>query len=142
MEDEVEEPPSDDLRSGMGVVNATETSAGDETSLQQRRAARKKAFNNLAAGKSNEDSPCFDTSKEYTFEFFQHLLELTEPDDFKINMSRVKVGLAKSLNGQPLQIMSARQTKGSSSDLSHLWSFDLWHQALYPYAQAALNKES
>ena len=143
MEDDVEEPPSDDPRSAMSVVDAIHVAAGTSSSVAQRRHARKKAFNRLVSSSSSHGLPCFDTSKEYTFEFYQHLLELTEPDDFKINMSRVKVGLAKSLNGQPIQIMSARRQFGgldsdtSRSCLSYLWCFDLWHQALYPYAQAA-----
>jgi len=143
MEEDVEEPPSDDTRSAMAMVEATKAAAGT-SSIAQRRQARKKAFNQLAAAKNDDDGPCFDTSKEYTFEFFQHLLELTDPDDFKINMSRVKVGLAKSLNGQPIQIMSAARCTddGNNSSLSYLWSFDLWHQALYPYAQAALKTGS
>lgn len=146
MEDDVEEPPSDDPRSVMMTVDATNVSAGaSSSSITQRRQARKKAFNRLVSTKNDTDGPCFDTSREYTFEFFQHLLELTDPDDFKINMSRVKVGLAKSLDGQPLKIMSAARfaddginKRSGDGRLSYLWNFDLWHQALYPLAQAAL----
>lgn len=148
MEDDVEEPPSDDIRSVMAIVSASHVAAGATSAINQRRQARKRAFNQLVSSSSShkpeDPSPCFDTSKEYTFEFYQHMLELTEPDDFKINMGRIQVGLAKPLNGQPIQIMSARRLSegldGSSrrSSLSYLWCFDLWHQALYPYAKAAL----
>lgn len=141
MEEEVEEPPSDDPLSVMPTVNAAFAAAGRDTSLAQRRAARKKFFNQVAAQKAA--APVFDTEKEYTFEFFQHLLLLTDPDDFKINVgtSRVQVGLARSLNGQPIKIMAARrqaEATTTSKIMDVLWSFDLWHQALYPYAKAAL----
>lgn len=154
MEEDVEEPPSDHPHSVMPTVvaaaHASSAFAGPASSLPQRRAARKKAFNRVAATKAAE--PCFDPDKEYTFEFFQHLLLLTDPDDFKINMGTshscsLQVGLARPLNGQPIKILSARRPLRGSDDNATtttaaqqqvLWSFDVWHQALYPYATAAL----
>jgi Protein of unknown function (DUF1769) len=143
MEDEVEEPPSDDPCSVMSTVHAVSAAktagSSGSSSLAHRRAARKKAFNHVAAVHAAE--PVFDTNKEYTFEFFQHLLLLTHPDDFKINMgSRVQVGLARSLDGQPIKILSARKCPDHS--MQALWSFDLWHQALYPYAKAAWDEKT
>lgn len=39
--------------------------------------------------------------------------------------------------------MAARKTPDAEDLLSSgvLWSFDLWHQALYPYAEKAENKK-
>ena len=114
LEDDVEEPPADHPHSIMcTVAEQQHQSSSSSSSVTQRRQARKKAFNQVAAHKASE--PVFDTSKEYTFEFFQHLLELTDADDFKINMARSKVGLARALNGQPIRIMGARRRNASSA---------------------------
>ena len=131
MEEEVEEPPSDAETSVMGTVDASDRAAGPDTSIPWRRAARKKTFNHVAAEKAV--APTFDTFKEYTFEFYQHLLLLSEPEDFKINMGAMQVGLTRPLNGQPIKIFAAQR----SNDLlkSAIWSFDIWHQSLYKYAK-------
>jgi Protein of unknown function (DUF1769) len=151
MEDDVEEPSSDDPSSViMALPLPMKGIHGSPGTVAQRRAVRKKAFNRLAANGSVE--PVFDTNKEYTFEFYQHLLLLSEPDDFKIDMGHhIHVGLARSLNGQPIKILGTRMQRsslasGETSELNGnrmaqvLWSFDLWHQALYPYAVSALEK--
>jgi hypothetical protein len=145
MEDEVEEPSATDSTSVMQMVAASNSMAAshipikDHKAVTHRRNDRKKVFNNMKA--HGERGPIFDTGKEYTFEFFQHMLLLNDPEDFKIDMGRVKVGLAKSLAGQPIKILAARQDR-ISTDLQPLWSFDIWHSALYPYAQAALKHEN
>lgn len=145
MEDDVEEPVSNNATSVMMTlpVDMTVGLGGNHRTIVQRRAARKKAFNRLAANKSAE--PTFDVSKEYTFEFYQHLLLLTEPDDFKIDMGHnIQIGLARSLNGQPIKILAARKSRTSCDSCSGienvLWSFDLWHEALYPLAIALHDK--
>ena len=141
MEDDVEEPPSDDPLSVMANLPVAATKhvrAGPTTTIVQRRAARKKAFNRLAAAGDCEHM--FNVNKEYTFEFYQHLLLLSEPDDFKINMGHnLQFGLKNALNGQPIKILAARRQpkhsltdkNGKSSIAEVLWSFDLWHQSLY-----------
>ena len=65
--------------------------------------ARKKVFNALAAKKSSELQ--FLTSEdntEYTFEFYQHLIDFGE--EMALDLGRVggKVGLAQATDGQPL----------------------------------------
>lgn len=101
MEEEVEEPPSDDPSSVMSVVQGEQTAPqAAQPSITQRRNARKKGFNALTAAGTADPSCCFDMEKEYTFEFFQHLLLLTEPRDLNIDMGRFHVGLAQPLNGR------------------------------------------
>lgn len=139
MEDDVEEPPSDDPSSVMATLpSAMRNARSGSTTIVQRRATRKKAFNRLAAAGDYEH--VFDVNKEYTFEFFQHLLLLSEPDEFKINMGHnIQIGLTKALNGQPIKILAARRrakhglpdNNANSSIAEVLWSFDLWHQSLY-----------
>jgi Protein of unknown function (DUF1769) len=146
MEDDVEEPLINDSTSVMIVLpTSMKVCLGEhQRTVVQRRSARKKAFNRLAANKISE--PTFDMGKEYTFEFYQHLLLLTEPDDFKIDMGHnIQIGLARSLNGQPIKILAARKSRfphDSCSGIDQvLWSFDLWHEALYPLA-VALNENT
>jgi Protein of unknown function (DUF1769) len=147
MEEDVEEPAPNDSTSVMTAVPiAIKGGLGEnQRTVVQRRALRKKAFNRLAANKSGE--PIFDVNKEYTFEFYQHLLLLTEPDDFKIDMGHnIQISLARSLNGQPIKILAARRSRLSCDSCSGLdqvlWSFDLWHEALYPFAAAFSENET
>jgi hypothetical protein len=80
-------------------------------------------------------------SKQYTFEFYQHLLDFG-PDGLAMDLGRPvgKVGLAKVTNGQPLKLMSAWQCP-ETGRLDALWSFDIWHESLYLYAQKAAKEE-
>ena len=89
-----------------------------------------------SSGSTSSSSVQFDVSKEYTFEFYQHLLDFG-PDGLALDMGWPvgKVGMAKVTNGQPLKIMSAWQNPTDKQRLEALWSFDLWHESLYPYAQ-------
>jgi Protein of unknown function (DUF1769) len=128
MEEELEEPLGNHPESAMSTILALPM-VGPQT-VEQRRASRKRAFNRLTATRAMD--PVFDTSKEYTFEFFQHMLSLTETDDLKLRVAgRFRLGLANALNGQPLKILSVQRTRTASNVL---WSFDLWHQSLYPLA--------
>jgi hypothetical protein len=134
MEDPIEEPHTRDVSSILqAVVGATQENS---SSVSSRMKNRKKVFNKLAASRASD--PLFDLDKEYTFEFYQHLLLFNEQDDLQLEMSRPigNVGLSQALNGQPLKFMSAHK-KGGSEELEFLWSFDLWHSALYGYAHVA-----
>jgi hypothetical protein len=140
MEDGVEEPPSVDATSLMLDVKRELNMAVSDTtksSVTTRMKARKKAYNSVAANK--QDKPLFSLDKEYTFEFYQHLLDFS--DELAIDMGRPigKVGLAQATDGQPLKFMSAHQAK--SGELNSLWSFDIWHESLFPYAELALEGE-
>lgn len=45
------------------------------------------------------------------------------------------VPLAQAMDGQPLKILAAyRQNEGNHEELDTLWSFDIFHESLYPYA--------
>lgn len=141
MEDEVEEPSAADPTSLLQAVPQASHYDSSHKSVAARTKMRKTVFNHLAAKKAKE--PNFDPEKEYTFEFFQHLLIFDELDELKVDMGRVvgKVGLAKALNGQPLKFMAAHKHP-ETSKLTYLWSFDLWHSSLYDYAQAALDNQT
>jgi hypothetical protein len=138
MEDAVEEPPSVEAKS---VLTAISDDLGvyvpdtTNSSVAGRMKARKKIFNALAAKKSSE--PRFLTDAEYVFEFYQHLLDFGE--EMAVDLGRVggKVGLAQATDGQPLKIMAAYQDH-DSQELDTLWSFDIWHESLYPYAEMAI----
>jgi hypothetical protein len=141
MEDEVEEPSAADPTSLLQAVPQASHYDSSHKSVAARTTMRKMVFNHLAVKKATE--PTFDLEKEYTFEFFQHLLIFDEEDELKVDMGRVvgKVGLAKPLNGQPLKFMGAHKHP-ETSKLTSLWSFDLWHSSLYGYAQAALENQT
>ncbi|KAL3940699.1 MAG: hypothetical protein SGARI_000872 [Bacillariaceae sp.] len=136
METGIEEPASTDATSVMSKVSNDIVAVPDTTtaSVGSRMKARKKVFNTLTAKDAME--PRFDTDKEYTFEFYQHLLDFG--DELAVDMGRIggKVGLAAPTDGQPLKVMGAYRNPDTHS-LEDLWSFDLWHASLYPYAKAA-----
>jgi Protein of unknown function (DUF1769) len=140
LETEIEEPGSlaensvmSCLSNDVGVVVPDTT----DSSLAGRMKARKKVFNTLAAKQSMK--PTFDTTKEYCFEFYQHLLDFGE--ELAVDMGRVggKVGLAQATDGQPLKILAAYKN-AEKNELDTLWSFDIWHESLYPLAAAAGRK--
>ena len=141
LEDEVEESPSTQPTS---VLPLAQQALGvsrppNATSLSARCKARKRAFNQLAARR--DTSLKFDTSKEYTFEFCQHLLDFGD-DGLAVDMGHPigKVGVSRAADGQPLKLMSAHKDP-KTGELDTLWSFDIWHASLYPYAEAALATE-
>lgn len=140
LENEVEELPSTDPASllplaqkALGVTTGLDTTSH---STAARMKARKHAFNQLAARK--DKTLTFDTSKQYTFEFYQHLLDFGD-EGLAIDMGQPigKVGLSRPLDGQPIKFMSAHKDP-LTGKLDTLWSFDIWHASLYPYAETAL----
>jgi hypothetical protein len=114
-------------------------SSYDLANETNRRTIRKKAFNSLVgATQSDDDVPMFDMGKEYTFEFYQHLLILADPDDIKLSVAGVNLGISKLLNGQPIQILAGHKDP-ATGEVEPFWSFEIWHQALYPLAHATLS---
>jgi len=136
MEDYIEEPSASDMAS---LLQTLEKNVSDDKSsaVSTRMKARKRAFNHIAAKHAPE--PVFDLQKEYTFEFYQHLLLFTE-DELQVELGRAigNIGLAQPLNGQPIKFMGAHKHP-ETSELSSLWSFELWHESLYGSAQQALD---
>merc|ERR1719310_877283 len=110
----------------------------DSDGVAARIKGRKRAFDKLHADRST--GPTFDTEKEYTFEFFQHLILF---DEFALGFPRPvgKAAIAPMLNGQPLKFVAAHQRTGDGmgDEFRWLWSFDIWHESLY---QTALEHES
>mmetsp|Transcript_1611 Transcript_1611/g.3451 ORF Transcript_1611/g.3451 Transcript_1611/m.3451 type:complete len:463 (-) Transcript_1611:32-1420(-) len=107
---------------------------GTSKSVQSRIKARKKAFDKNYARR--QKTPYFDTSKEYTFEFFQHLLHF---DDFSVDLGKVggKHRLAGVLHGLPLKCMAARyDPRRDDRRPEYLWNFDIWHESCYDDAIA------
>jgi hypothetical protein len=51
------------------------------------------------------------------------------------------VQLAPITDGQPIKFMAAHKDP-ENGQLDELWSFDIWHESLYPYAQAAAGEET
>ena len=97
-----------------------------ETDIKARIKARKKAFDRNFARKDMKAK--FDPGKEYTFEFFQHLIHF---NDFSVDLGvagRYKLGGV--LNGQPLKCMAARYYTDDVDQLEFLWAFDIWHECL------------
>lgn len=141
IEDELEEShmseSSSVLSSAYKVLGITAQGPDQapKASIAARMKTRKRLFNNLTAKKDTNVK--FDVSKLYTFEFYQHLLDFGE-GGLAVDMGRPigKVGIAKATDGQPLKFMSAYQCPDTGV-LDSLWSFDIWHASLYPYAQAA-----
>jgi hypothetical protein len=133
IEDDVEEPSAESSMSVMKHVHGSK----DAGSVAKRQKVRKKAYNHIFASKAEE--PCFQLDMEYTFEFYQHLLLFD--DSLAIDMGRIgHVDLAPVTNGQPIKFMSAHKDS-NTGELDMLWSFDIWHESLYSYAQAAEGEE-
>jgi hypothetical protein len=65
----------------------------------------------------------FDTDSIYTFDFYQNLLDV---GTYSLDLGFKKIGLAKFLDGQPIQVMS------KTSDGRYLWNFQVWHEKLLP----------
>lgn len=137
---DLEEPPSLEPNSALSALDAGSElgiTIPDTTSysLTNRSLARKKVFNALCAKRSPE--PQFDTNKVYTFEFYQHLLDFG--DELAVDMGRIggMVPLAQAMDGQPLKVMAAYRSSEIKQELDSLWSFDIFHESLYSYAQMA-----
>ena len=123
----LEEPPAGDPSSLVPEQPQSRDTVGSR--IKQ----RKKHFNRITASKAL--TPVFSPEKEYTFEYFQHLLRFHDPNELHLDIGSAQIGLARSLNGQPLKFMAAAH---EDETLTTLWSFDLWHSSLYSYAQTAL----
>jgi hypothetical protein len=147
LEEDIDEPPSVCDTSILARVqrellennnNHSNLTIPDTTKscIASRMKARKKAFNAIAAHQWN--TPTFALDKEYTFEFYQHLLDFG--DELAIDMGRPigQVGLSRATDGQPIKCMSAHQDP-VTRELNSLWSFDIWHESLYSYAENALH---
>ena len=136
IESSIEEPPARDETSLFQLLGGSQPDNA-KSSVASRQKARKKSVNYLAA--KNATEPCFELDKEYTFEFYQHLLLFGET--LAVDMGRPigKVPIAPITNGQPLKFMASH--KGDDGDLQHLWSFDIWHESLYGYARQAYQTE-
>ncbi|GMI59542.1 hypothetical protein ScalyP_jg12009 [Parmales sp. scaly parma] len=80
-------------------------------------AQRKKILSNTRHNQLFE----YDTDHVYTFDFFQHLLDVS---NYALNVKIANVKLVSSLDGQPIQIMAKTKTG------EYLWNFQLWHEDL------------
>jgi hypothetical protein len=124
---------SSDTGESIGISSAL---SSGKTSVASRMRYRKRAFDKIFS--DSIKTPTFDVDKEYSFEFFQHLINF---DDFSLDFVKPigKHSLYRMLNGQPLKFMAARQTRGDDKshgvargeDLKWFWCFDLWHESLY-----------
>lgn len=155
-EDRLVEPPSSEKSSVLWDLDSKTQESKAKMDYKYSMRKRKKTFNSLAAKKA--ESPLFSTQKIYTFEvsnwsddhqvglelssnplnqFYQHILEFE--DGISVNLGSVigKVGLAKITNGQPIKIMSA-WCDPVTKDLDTLWSFEIWDESFFRYANAAL----
>jgi len=95
----------------------------------------KKKKSNLNDKKNNDNNneekstteSFFDTNKIYSFQFYQHLLNLNE---YKLEIpiyvpgASKKINLSNYLYGQPLKIYAG------CGDDNTFWSFDIWHDSL------------
>ena len=133
IEAHIEEPPATDPTSLMKHINGA-SQLFDAGSIARRQKLRKKSYNQISAQRAEE--PCFQLDKEYCFEFYQHLLVFG--DSLALDMGRPigQVNLAPITDGQPIKFVSAHRD-AVTGELEELWSFDIWHESLYPYAHAA-----
>ena len=136
MEQDIVEPQFDEPTSILRYVPSAKVPRKGAKSVGTRQSFRKKLFNSISAKHANE--PCCEVDKEYSFEFYQHLLLLTEPDEFKIDVVHSKIGMSSALDGQPIKIFAAHKDP-VTEQLTSLWSFELWHQALYERAKEVLD---
>jgi len=140
IEGDIIEPPSSDPSSILwkGESNSVEfDSAQEETSISSRMKKRKKVFNQVAA--TLDEDKQFSIEHEYTFEFFQHMLDFK--DDISIKMGRPfgNISVSQMTDGQPIKFMSAYKNP-VTKELENLWSFDMWHESFYQLAKDALER--
>jgi len=142
LEEPVEEPAATDPSSMVNemILGDLGMSAYASSSVSGRMKARKTVYNEIAY-KKPDNAPVFSTEKEYTFEFYQHLLDFKEELAIDMGYPIGKVGLAQATDGQPIKIMSAHRNP-ETNDLDTLWSFDVWHESLYPFAELAVSEET
>lgn len=99
--------------------------------------------NQMESSRANSnDSPCFDPSAEYTFEFLQHLVDYNELS-LDLGMALGKMRIGGAMRGQPIRLLAGLRSENNFKkngnqtncplkleDLNCLWSFDLWHESL------------
>jgi Protein of unknown function (DUF1769) len=98
----------------------------------------------------------FATDKQYTFEFYEHLVLFDNPQkEFAVNLRLPllrHIPIAPATDGQPIQMMAALRKRRESNqqpcdedddetiaagwddELDYLWAFEVWHESLYDYA--------
>ena len=134
LERSIEEPFASDLTSLLQALpNGHRHVGGDHKSVTRRQKTRKRAYNHVSA--QHADEPQFQLDKEYTFEFYQHLL-LFGGESLALDTLAGVLDLAPVLDGQPIQCMAAHKDPDTGK-LETLWSFDIWHESLYEWARAA-----
>jgi len=116
---DLEEPSKDHSNS---IFNHHTFSDISGKNTNDSRLYRKHIFDSLSSQhkKKPVQNATFDTNKIYTFQFYQHLLDLNE---YKLDILGSKWDLTKYLNGQPIKIYA-----GCDDDV--FWSFDIWHSSL------------
>lgn len=124
LEDSGDEPSGSD-----SILNEIPGHKLSSSKASSRVKKRKKVFNELFANrlKHGTRGPTFSTEREYTFEFFQHLLLF---DDFSLKLPFFNPKLAGTLNGQPLKFMAGYQNDPNEHIFKWLWSFEIWHENL------------
>jgi len=151
IEEEIEEPPTNSPTSIMQHVillgkskqqlqienNNNNNTNTDNVAARMK--ARKTVFNALSSEEAEADNKCFfDTDKQYTFEFYQHMLVFHEKDDLNVQFGRMgNIPISPITNGQPIKFTSVVKNDGNDTIVSDLWSFDIWHQSMYPLAVKA-----
>lgn len=80
---------------------------------------RKAAFSHRKTASGITFSP----DHRYTFDMYQHVFV---PSTYTFDLGITKIDLAKSLSGQPLQIMAKHIPSGK-----YLWNFQIWHEKLF-----------
>lgn len=103
------EEHSESLLAGEGVLSGR---SGGITASK-----RKKHLSDPEAATQLE----YDTETVYTFNFYQEMLDL---ETFSVDLGFVKLSIAESLNGQPIQILARTR------DGRYLWCFQIWHEEL------------
>eukprot|EP00471_Norrisiella_sphaerica_P000336 CAMPEP_0184486460 /NCGR_PEP_ID=MMETSP0113_2-20130426/7954_1 /TAXON_ID=91329 /ORGANISM="Norrisiella sphaerica, Strain BC52" /LENGTH=361 /DNA_ID=CAMNT_0026868355 /DNA_START=59 /DNA_END=1144 /DNA_ORIENTATION=- len=84
--------------------------------MEKRIIWRRKFFQKI----KNLENFKFDTSKVYTFDFYNDKLLM---DEFRLAILGKKFDLTQYLAGQPLRIMAKSRETGE-----YLWNFELWHE--------------
>lgn len=115
--------------------NGSSSKNGTGATCKSRIKARKKAFDRSFARGDKE--PKFNLDKEYTFEFFQHLIYF---DDLSVDLGLVgRHKLGSVLNSQPLKCMAARYRPDiDCNGLDFLWAFDIWHESIRQTSREAM----
>ena len=148
LERDIQEPHYDEDTSILQAVRdqlGKKIPDSSKTSVERRMKYRKKLFNELTLKHHHDERLRFDTDKEYTFEFYQHLLDFSS--ELAIDSPFGRMGLTKATDGQPLKFQSAYRSNSFSSgsdivdQLDSLWDFEIWHESLFPRAKERYLRE-